>query len=349
MKDTSSLSRLRLASLLLCCAAGAATLRADTITIAATGGALTDGGTVSGFNAGFSFQLHPALTDAGEVVFFATAAGTAVSSDRGIFLGTGGPLTTVARKGALTPDGVNAFDTFAQPAVNHSGHILFHGSEGSPAVPVLYRFSPMGGDEVARQGEAVPGAVSPSDVFFGFPRMAQHPPAPNAAGDFPFYASWGFSQEGFFLGSGAGLRSLVISGENVDGGQWSAFADHTGLNDSGVFAFAGSLNYPGLSLRNALFLGQAGAGGGFTSQQLAREGDAVPGGNGQFGAFSVHEPVNAAGQFRLQLGSGRNQRRRHGQRGAFPRQRQRTHPHREARPATAHGPEPACINGFFHA
>ncbi len=270
-------------------------LPADTVTIAATSTPVPGGGTVSNFNPpGYAFAMHPTVTDAGDVIFVAAVADTAVASDQGIFAGTGGPLTTVARKAALTPDGQDTHAAFGQPAVGAMGDVLCYGTEADANLATLYRFAAGTADELVQSLEPTPGGAS---MMVGFNRLAQYPPTPNASGSFPFMATWGFGPfEGFFLVDGDVLRDVAKYGDDYDGGTWSGSGPHTSMTDDGVFAFAGSLNYPSLSLRNALFIGQL-SGGTVTSQRLAREGDAAPDGNGLLQNFNVELPITPAGQF----------------------------------------------------
>lgn len=84
------------------------TARAATVTIARTGTPVPGGETVDRFTVGLSFEPLPILNDAGEVVFLAALTGNS-ASNRAIVRGAGGPLTSLARTGGLSPDGVNPY------------------------------------------------------------------------------------------------------------------------------------------------------------------------------------------------------------------------------------------------
>jgi hypothetical protein len=115
-------------------------------------------------NGVYSMLYDPALNDQGQVVFFANLAGTSGGSadNGGIFRGSGGLVTRIAREGQPAPDGIGTFSAFGLTyALNDSGRAAFVGyldgtvggaSDNSGV------FSGFGGalTQIARRGQLAP-------------------------------------------------------------------------------------------------------------------------------------------------------------------------------------------------
>jgi hypothetical protein len=68
-----------------------------------------------------------ALNQAGQLAFTATLNGTSggTSDDTGIYRGSGGAVTQIAREGAVAPPGNGTFSSFDLPALNDVGQAAF--------------------------------------------------------------------------------------------------------------------------------------------------------------------------------------------------------------------------------
>ena len=229
-----------------------AAAKADFVTIVRTGTPVPGGDTVDRFTVGLAFAPLPILNDAGEVVFLAALTGNS-TSNRAILRGTGGPLTSLARTGGLTPDGVDTYTLLGQPIMNNNGHLVFSGAEGSPGVTVLYRLSSTNAQELAQAGQILPDAGNAQ--LLGFTRALQFPPRPNSRGHVAFDAIFGFNSDPIILRADDTSLFTVekYGGQNFLGGAWRNFNAPTSLNDSNEFAFGGEANYPSSSLRTAYF------------------------------------------------------------------------------------------------
>ncbi|MEM9704249.1 MAG: choice-of-anchor tandem repeat NxxGxxAF-containing protein, partial [Planctomycetota bacterium] len=131
--------------------------------IAREGQAAPDGnGTLSSFNADI------VLNDAGQAAFFGDLIGTAggVTDNTGLFRGSGGALTRIAREGQAAPDGNGTFGAFvgAAPALNDAGQaaflaILTGNSGGSLDDRGVYTSDGIDLLKVIRKGDALAGGT----------------------------------------------------------------------------------------------------------------------------------------------------------------------------------------------
>ena len=211
-------------------------------------------------------------------------------------------LITIAQKGQKTPDGQGIFhqlDRLAGPS--DSGWVAFRSLESineDTLRLVIYTTDSDVYSKVASNGDPAPGG----GTFTDFPQNI----GVNEPAQLAFIGTTAESPDdqfgdtdGYYLSGDAGIQALVREGDAAPGGGTvsklcipgflGCFYSHGGLNDSGQIAFAAVLT--GTSKDMALFLaGPDGVTG------LARKGDAVPDGNGEFdGFYSIMGP-NENGQ-----------------------------------------------------
>jgi len=128
--------------------------------IAREGQAAPDGnGTLSSFG-------YLALNNTSQAAFDAELTGTSggTSDNTGIFRGAGGPLTQIARKGQVAPDGNGTFSTFYSPALNNAGQVAFEAffigtSGGTTDDEGLYLGDGLQLVRVARKGQPLAGST----------------------------------------------------------------------------------------------------------------------------------------------------------------------------------------------
>jgi hypothetical protein len=246
-------------------------------------------------NGTFLIFGDPALGASGEAAFFATLTGTsgATNDNEGIFSGTGGAVTQIAREGQAAPDGNGTFASFGDPALGASGEAAFVArhtgtSGGSSDDRGIFRGTGGAVTQIAREGQAAPdGNGTFSTIFFD--------PALNASGEAAFYASLTGAtpgtDTGIFGGTGGAVTQIARAGQAApDGnGTFSGFNNDLALNDSGQAAFVASVagiqgNFGGIF---------RGTGGALT--QIVRDGQAAPDGNGVF-SFLVVPSLGASGE-----------------------------------------------------
>jgi len=250
-------------------------------------------------NGTFWYFSEPTLNDSGQAAFLAPLTGTSGwhSDDTGIFLGSGGALTQIAREGQASPDANGTFSAFSDPALNDSGQAAFWaeltGTSGGTSDNERI-FLGDGGvlTQIAREGQAAPDANGILSYLVE--------PVLNGSGQAAFWASLrGTSGEtsddgGIFLGSGGALTQIAREGQVAPDGNGIFFSlsPYPRLNDSGQAAFWASLTGTsgGSSDDEGIFLGSGGA-----LTQIARAGQAAPEANGTFRYF--WEPaLNGSGE-----------------------------------------------------
>lgn len=271
----------------------AASAQIATQVIAVTGQPAPDG------NGSFStFTNTPTLNDAGQAAFRANLSGTTGGSadDRGIFRGSGGTLTKIAREGQTVPNGNGSFSGFNLTAINGSGQAAFRapligtsgGANDNSGIFVSAGGSPV---QIVRKGQAAPNANGSFSLF--------DDPSFNGVGQTAFGASLtGTSggtndDEGIFRGNGAILTQIARAGQAApDGnGSFDRFLPPA-INDAGQVAFSAELvgGVGGYFENSGIFRG---AGGSIT--QIARSDDPSPVPNGVLHRLS-NPSMNAAGQ-----------------------------------------------------
>jgi len=245
------------------------------------------------FSSVFS-SFSPSLNNLGQVVFFAGLAGTSDGSGSGIFLGSGGSLTQIARRGQAAPDGDGWFSDFHNPSLNDLGQVAFRGSlSGSSNVGV---FLGSGGSltQIARRNQAAPDGNGTFATDFSDPRL-------NNFGQVAFRGNLtgttsGVSEQGIFRGGDGSLTQIARAGQTAPdtNGVFASFS-LLALNNSGQVAFRGTLTGTSGGIGElGIFRGN---GGGLT--QIARAGQVAPDGNGTFSNFFTPN-LNDAGQVAFQ-------------------------------------------------
>ena len=181
----------------------------------------------------------PSLNDAGQTSFRAslTATSGGASDNSGIFLGNGGPLNQIVRRGQVPPDGNGSFDTFNTTELNDVGQVAFSASlSGTPtAVDDSGIFRGAGGPitQIARGGQVAPHGIG---NLYQFSTRAL-----NSAGMVAVHASLIYSDgnRGIYRGDGGPLTQIVhhLQTEPPDGnGTFFGFGAPS-LNDAGQVAF----------------------------------------------------------------------------------------------------------------
>ena len=236
----------------------------------------------------------PGLNDSGQASFHEVFSFD--PDDQGIYFGSGGPITRVARTGQAAPDGNGAYLFLdGVPSINNTGQMSFwaslSGTTGGEADDEgLFIGSGGPATQVARKGQSAPDG---NGTIHGF--IIQ--PALNDAGQVAFLTELDGTtggtddDEGIYVGSGGALTRIVRKGQAAPGGggTFTGFELHSSINNSGAVAFVGLLpetpdeEHPGHFIENSGVY--TGSGGELT--QLARTGDAAPDGNGSFFNFGV--------------------------------------------------------------
>ncbi len=242
----------------------------------------------------------PRLNNSGQVGFYATFNGTSGgnSDDRGVFWGTGGAITQIARAGQSVPDGNGNFTDFSVPNLNSSGQVSFlaslNGTTGGTSDDRGVFLGSGGGlTQIAREGQAAPDG---NGVFTDFIGTS---PQINDSGQVAFHARLtGFGapineNQGIFRGNGGALTQVARKGQAApDGnGTFSQLSDPT-INNAGQVAFLSFLEGTsgGSTDDEGIYRGTGG-----TLTQIARAGQAVPDGNGTFNVFQL-PAINDFGQ-----------------------------------------------------
>ncbi len=251
--------------------------------IAVEGQTLPDGnGTLSG-------MFSPVMNDSGVVAFWAAPlTGTSGGNidDGGIFRGSGGPLTQIAREGQVVPGGNGTISGFQFPAINDSGSVAFNAqltgtSGGSNDDDGIYVGTGLSLTQIARGGQAAPDGNGMFS-FFHNPLLSNSNQATFSG--FLTGTSGGASDDaGIFRGNGGALVQIIRKGQAlpIGPGTFGSFQSFR-ENNSGAIALVASLNGTsgGNTDNSGLFRVTNGS-----ITQIARRGQAAPDGNGLFSTF----------------------------------------------------------------
>jgi hypothetical protein len=174
--------------------------------------------------------LGVALNNAGEVAFTADLSDTSggVLDNRGIFRGSGGALTQIARKGQAAPDGNGSVSylTDWQPELNDAGQAAFYASlidttGGTTDDSGIFRGSGGAVALIAREGQVAAdnnGSFSSFSNNSGFVTRLNL----NDAGVVAFSAALGGTcgpgNGGIFVGDGEEIAQVVLHGDTLAGG-----------------------------------------------------------------------------------------------------------------------------------
>ena len=190
-----------------------------------SGGAVTEiareGQAVPGGNGLFGDFNDVNLNTSGQVAFGSfsitgTSGGT--SDDTGVFRGSGGAVTEIARKGQAAPGGNGLFGDFNDVNLNTSGQVAFRSfnmtgtSGGFSDNDGLFRGIGGAVTEIAREGQAVPGG---NGLFGFFSKINLNTSGLVAFRSFSMTGtSGGFSDnDGVFRGSGGAVTEIARKGQ----------------------------------------------------------------------------------------------------------------------------------------
>ncbi|MAE60569.1 MAG: hypothetical protein CMJ49_04330, partial [Planctomycetaceae bacterium] len=232
----------------------------------------------------------PAINDAGQLAFtgFLTGTSGGAADNLGVFRGSGGALTQIARGGAAPPEGNGTFFSFGIPNLNDLGQVAFVGSltgtSGASSDDTgIYIGTGSGLTKVAREGDPAhdgDGVFSSSAI--------QSEPAINNLGQVAFEADYtgnsgGTAEDNLILRgtNSSDLIDIAREGDSAPGGNGTLGSTFRGpaINDFGRAAFETSISgASGGSLDDERIF--SGTGGSLT--EIQREAEAAPDGNGVF-------------------------------------------------------------------
>lgn len=194
-------------------------------------------GTFTASGSAFSFS-SPEINDVGQVAFVAAIGGYGAS---GIYRGSGGPLTEIARIGDLAPGGGTyaAFRSATSVAMNNAGEVAFLARLNTVAPGVqpsgVYVSDGSTVIEVARGGDSTPngnGYIAPSDRYLDL----------NEDGEVAFLSNIfdsidGSSNRGLLVGDGDSLTMVARLWQSSPGGGYFTDFYSFSINDAGQVAF----------------------------------------------------------------------------------------------------------------
>jgi hypothetical protein len=253
-----------------------------TVVISKTGDAAPDGNGLM-----FGLSVIPAVNDVGQVAFSASQSGTTPQSQTGMFRGSGGPVTQIARAGSAVPGGDGTFGTFfLGPAINNIGQVSFTSDIIGPTNPDsdrgIFRGDGNSLITIARNTQVVPGGNG-TIVSLPFENVI------NDAGQVAFYALLGGTSGGvndnraLYRGSGGALTQMARKGQIITGvGGIGEFQSFMSMNQAGDCSFVADLvgTAGGTGDNQGIFRSN-----GTTITQIARKGGALPVGGGSFNSF----------------------------------------------------------------
>lgn len=258
------------------------------------------GQTIPGGNGTYSTFQTALLNDSGQVAFFSNLAGTpgGTLDNQGVYLGTGGTATQIARTGQIAPGGNGTFSGFTtlfgtRFSLNNAGQVAIlagiSGTSGGNTDNLGY-YRGTGGSltQMARLGQPAPGG---NGTLSGFDDLSA--PLLNDSGALAYRAnlsgtSGGSTDNtGIYLSSGTSQIEITRKGQSApDGNGTFSQLDGYVLNNAGSVLFRGNLTGTsgGSSDNSGLFRGN---GGGLT--QIARRGQVVPGGSGTMSVLQAYQ------------------------------------------------------------
>lgn len=249
------------------------------------------------------FTSHSSIDNTGNVLFEARIDGSASGgTEWGLFHGSGGTITRVARTGQNSPDGNGQFNSFGETTRNSSGDIAFTASllntSGTNDFNGLFMTSGNSLVSVVRTGDLAPDGN-------GLYQLINDPDISDN-GLVAFRAQFSDTiqgiedRSGIFSSDGTTTNTVVRRGDtSPDGdGEFSFFASSPRINSSGQISIVATLIATASGDPESILM-RAEANGNLTV--IARSGDAAPDGNGEFniavGASAFNSPaINDAGQ-----------------------------------------------------
>ncbi len=251
-------------------------------------------------NGSFSSFRIGVLNDAGQVAFKGFLENTSgVTTDTtGVFRGDGSPggLVQIARDGQAAPDGNGVFAGVSDPLINELGQVAFSAGFTGTSGGTTDNGGINRGDgvpanllQIARKGATAPGGngTLSSILIYSLNDAGQM-----AVGAGFLGTSGGTTDDtGVFRADGPGtLVEIAREGQTApDGDGTYSILSSAGINASGQVSFAGRLI--GTTNTEGLFRGDGTAG----PVQIARDGETVPGGNGEYSTFGT-AVINDSGQ-----------------------------------------------------
>ncbi len=232
------------------------------------------------------FGYQPTFNDAGQFAFQASVNkppedGFAI----GVFLADGTTLKQIARSRQPAPDGNGQLWNLYNVSLNNVGHVAFAGTfanpTGDPLGSGVFRSDGATLTQVVRTGQATPDGLG---VFQNFGSDI----ALNDIGQLTFLAgvrgeSDTSNRPAIYRQNGAMLSPVIRYGESVAGapGRFSRFSSPS-QNAVGDLALLADVTETGSAgdKEAILYIDQSGL------HQVARAGDPVPGGSGEFSKFS---------------------------------------------------------------
>ena len=192
----------------------------------------------------FSFNSL-VFNNSGQAAFSAGLTGTSggSSDNSGIFRGSGGSITQIAREGQSAPDANGTFVFFGSPTLNDSGQVAFRAdltgtSGGDSDDSGIFRGSGGSITQIARKGQSAPDANGTFSSFFNYEL--------NNAGQAAFLAnltgtSGGLSDDsGIFASDGIDFFQVVRKGNSLGGGIINTVGT-VSLNEHGQIAYQATL------------------------------------------------------------------------------------------------------------
>ena len=224
--------------------------------------------------------------------FYATLSGTTggSSDDTGLFIGDGSRVTQIIREGQLAPDGDGTYNNFqfSNPELNNLNQVAFvsslnNTSGGTSNDFGMYLGDQFGVSQIVRERQAAPDGNGTFNQF--------SMPVLNNNGQVAFNATFNgtsggsLDNGGVYRATTSGITRIAREGDIApDGnGNFNSF-NAPRIGDGGHVAFTGGLinTSRGASDNSGVFRGAGGA-----LVQVAREGQIVPGGNGEFSTFTL--------------------------------------------------------------
>jgi hypothetical protein len=176
---------------------------------------------------------RPSINSAG-LVAISGVNGTDASTQWGVFVGDGGPLTTIA---SSAPGQPFLLTNNAMTSINSSGMVAFHANVRSGGSGI---FKGAGGE--------VTTIAQPGDFLdqFGGPRI-------NDSGTVVFVGRTKALVNGIFTGTGGALTTIADTS-----GAFTNFLTNPSINSSGVVAFTANLGDGGDNGGRGIFMGSGG-------------------------------------------------------------------------------------------
>jgi hypothetical protein len=243
--------------------------------------------------------LEAAINNLGHVGF--SSDFTDASGAGGVFRATTSalpvdPIIRIARSGEATPSGAVFNGIGGSTSINDAGIVAFFSTTSTGHG--IFVGDGVTRSEVMRQGQLEPGGDG-TLYFLGTGLAINNPGQVAFSGGLSGTNGGGSDDQAIYRWDGVGqpLVQIVRKGDNAPGAgtftgtafQASQVFNEPTMNDAGQVAFTAAIVGSADSFDNGIFLGN-----GTTITQIARRGEAVPGGGGTF--FNLSTPaLNNAG------------------------------------------------------